>query len=436
MDALRGEFGQDTYTGLQDPARYRMVVIDGDTTSPAELENLSLIKTALSKGTSVLLLNAREAHKQSTVKSKCVPGSVRGPSTAYLITPLGGGNRVHLTNLRPHRLSIRGKQHEHSPSGFIVGQASQGTKDVPVEGVLLDTFMGNLHQRLAEQGRDVSGAPTPPSDYPSSNWFQTSVTESWSTGADGNINNQAIGHNITYTFYGYYDNGNTLASHAFQWVAANINGTVSTSTPAKNDEDHRGWVHSMFWANLLPVDSNTGFGLDLALVNAQPTNANDTLDSSLEINIGYQGSSGNTAWLWQQSATQNPNSFGGWSGTSPASWQGDINDVTVQLMQTSPYNGDGSNWTDAFYTVFQGKHMHDYNPVSGQSMNVVGQAVWRTQEVSTDTVQIVCESYSKLDYLYVDNDFFEYHEHYNSFEFGGEQLIVDLDLSNISGGTQ
>lgn len=434
IDALRSEFRQDNYVS-QDPGRYELVVIDGNSTSPAEIESSSLVKSALGKGTSVLIVNAKEAHKRATVKSKCVAASVRGDSAAYLITPLGGSNRIHLTNLRPHRVTFAGKSHEHVPSGYLVGQARNGQKDVSIEGDLLNTFMGNLHDRLAEQGRDTSGTPTPPSDYGSQNWFQASVTESWSTGTDGNINNQSVGHNITYTFYGYYDNGATLASHAFQWVAANFNGTVSTSTPTYNDEDHRGWVHTMFNALLSPVDTSTGSGLDLALVNAQPTNNSGSLATSIEFNIGYKGSSGNTAWLWQQSTNQNPANFGGWSGSSPPPYQGNINDVNIQLMQTSPYNGDGSNWTDAFYTVFAGKHMHAYNPVSGQNMNVVGQALWRTQIVSNDTVQIVCESYSKLDYLHVKNEF-EYHEYYNSYDFGGEQLVVDLDLSQIAGGTQ
>ncbi|MBX7133746.1 MAG: hypothetical protein K1X67_13820 [Fimbriimonadaceae bacterium] len=434
FDLLRNEFRQDSYTGLQDPGKYKLVVIDGASTSPAELETAPLVKNALSKGTSVIILNAIDAHKQATTKSKCVPGSIRGLSAAYLITPLGGGNRVHLTNLRPQRLTFKTKRHEHSPSGFLVGQASQGDKQVPIDGVLLDTFMGNLHDRLAEQTRDVSGTPTPPSDYASSNWFQTSVTESWSTGADSAIDGQSIGHNITYTFYGYYDNGSTLDSHAFQWIAANFNGTVSTSTPVHNDEDHRGWIHTLFSAYLDPLDSSTGAGLDLALVNAQPTGAVDTLNSSVEFNIGYKGANGNTAWLWQQSANQNPNDFSNWAGSAPPPVQGNINDVTIQLMQTSPYYGDGSNWTDAFYTVFQGKHMHDYNPVSGGNMNVLGQAVWRTQIISNDTIQVACFSFSNLDYLYVKNDIFEYHEHYNTIAFGGEPFIVDLDMSSISGG--
>jgi hypothetical protein len=431
LTELRKSLGEDRYSGAQDPSKYSLVVVEGRSVAPQQLEQSTVVKSALAKGVSVMFLNMTEGHKKALVTGKTLPLHTSGDSAAYMVTPLGGSSRrLHITNLRAARVSKTGVRHEHTPSGLLQGQYTTSFTDLPIAGDHLALYMGEVSKRLGEQGRSTIAPPTPPSDYPSTSWFQVAVTDTWSTGSDPSLDGQSLAHDITYNFYCYYDNGASLSSHDAQWVAMSMEGTATPSSPVHDDEDHRGWQQVRFLADFQPVDTQAGNGLQLALVNAQPTNANGSLSSSMEFNIGYAGSGGNTAWLWQQTLNQSPASFGGWSGTSPPPAQGDINDVALQLMQTSPFNGDGSNWTDGFYTVFVGKHAHGMNGVSTNPLDVVGQALWKTQAPFNGVVQIQCSSVSQMTYIYVNNGF-EYHEHYESYDIGAGPLTVNLDLSQI-----
>jgi hypothetical protein len=100
-------------------------------------------------------------------------------------------------------------------------------------------------------------------------------------------------------------------------------------------------------------------------------------------------------------------------------------------MQTSPFNGDGSNWMDAYYRVFVGRHIHPMSDASTSAMNVIGQVLWKTQAVFSGTVQMSCGHESQMTYLSVNNYFFKNDPHYNSYFIGAAPLIVNLDLSQI-----
>lgn len=428
---LRGKFREVRGSGQEtNPGNAKLIVVDGSGFGPSALAALPILRRALDSGVSVLCLNASEPHKKALLTAKLTALCSHGTSDAFLVTPLGGGNRFHVTNLASKQLRRRRIAHERDPNGVIIGQHHTSTQDLPVNDALVDRYIGQISDRLEVQGRSPATVPTPPTDYPSASWKQYAYTEVWNTGADGSINNQSIGHDITYTFLMYFDSGATLSTHWFQWVAVSVDGTVSPSAPTLNDEDHRGWVVTQNMIQMDPVDDTIGNGLQLAFVQSQPTNVANTLSSSMNFDIGYKGANGNTAWLWQQSLSQTTGSFSDWSATSLPPSSGDINAVTLNYMQTSPFDGDGSNWTDAFYTVFQGKHIHGINSSSANPMEIVGQALWRTQLPFSGVVSLQVDSGTLMTNLRAKNDVFTYHEYYNS-DYFGSSMVLDLDLSQI-----
>ena len=428
---LRSQFreargsGQETSFG-----RAKLVVVNGAALDPASMASLPLLRKALDGGVSVLFLNASEPHKKALLQAKLTALCPRGSSDAFLLTPLGGGSRFHVTNLTSRALGRRSIAHERNPNGVLIGQHRTSTIDLGVTDEVADGFLTQVEKRLAEQSRGPATTPTPPSDYPADQWAQYAYTETWNTGASSAINNQSIGHDITYTFTMYFDSGDSLPSHWFQWVAVSVDGTVNPSAPTQNDEDHRGWVATQTVLSLNPVNSSTGNGLELAFVESQPSSASNSLQSALSFNIGYKGSGGNTAWLWSQSLSQTTGSFSGWQATSAPPTSNQVNAVAMNFMQTSPFNGDGSNWTDAFYTVFQGKHLHSINSSSANTMEILGQALWRTQQVFPGVVAIELDSMTKMTSLEAKNEFFYTHEYYSAEDYSAS-AIIDLDLSAI-----
>lgn len=428
MARLRQEFGEVPYTGSEDPSRYEFIVVDGAHTSADQLGSNSVVRKALTSGVSVLMLNVTDSHKRSLLHNKIVAVGARGDSAAYMLTPLGGGRRFHITNLRQQiGVNTREISHTQDADGVIIGTHKEGLLNLDPPGQTMDQFMGHVHERLAEQSRAVP-APQPPSDYPASSWFQYLISENWTTQQNPAINGQVLSHDSTYSFYGYYDNGSTLGTNAFQWVVMEYDGTVTSSPLTSNNDTDRGYGNTLFQLFVDPNDAS-GNGLDLALVDAQPTAANNSLSSSLEFNIGYRGSGGNTAWLWQQSLNQQPGNFNGWEGTVTGNGT-DINAATMQLEQTIPCDGDGLNIDPAYYKVFVGAHIHPLSAPSSGALNVLGQVLWRTQIVSSDIVEIDLTPHTRMMRLTVSNYFFTWKPHLYAVDFG-LQYKVDMDMSQL-----
>lgn len=433
LDELRKTFRQEAYTGSQDPSRYRVVVFDGDAHSPQELASHPLMRAALERGVSVMLLDVTEDHKANLTRARITQAHTSDGSAAYLITPLPGGRITHLTNLRrTTRLKTRTIQHVSNPNGIVEGQHRTSEQELPIAGHHLATYMDAVYRRLEFQGRGTVNAPTPPSDYPSHCWFQTSVTDTWASGAVSDMNNQSLSHNVTYNYYVYFDSGASLQSHWFIWCAMTMDGTVSPSAPARNDSDHRGWAHTLFDALIFPNNQGPGNGLQLALVEAQPTSAQNSLASSLEFDIGYRSTQGNTAWNWQQTVSQQSPNFNGWAASAPPPFGGQINAVSLQEMQTSPYDGDGSNWESGFDKGFSATHVKSMNSTSTSQIEVLGQAAWKTFDVFSGIVQINSWSSSLMMYLHVSNHFLYSNLYRDTLSFQTDGVLVNLDFSQVS----
>lgn len=430
-DELLKTHRAERYTGRQDPAHYRMVVVDGDAMTPSEVGAEPLIAEALAKGVSVMLLDGTESHKRSLMTSKRTPAHTQGPSAAYLVTPLtGGGRAFHLTDLRPAKVSKRQVAHSYTERGFVQGQHKRWEDELPISGAHLDSFMNLVGQRLA--GRDRATLPTPPSDYPSNSWFQVSVTESWEAMNESCMDGQSLQHQITFTFAVYVDSGDTLPSHWFQWCAMSMEGSVNMlSGLANNGDDTVGYAQTMFNAGTNPVNEGGGNGLELALVQAQPTSATNAYDSNLDFTIGYRGANGDSTWLWQQGLTQSPQSFTNWEATSPPPPTAEINAVQFNAMQTDPYRGDDSNWTDGFHNIFGGKHVDSPNPTSAGSMGVVGQALWKTFDIFDGPIQISYGTSSLMTQLHVKNHFVYSDLYLDTCSFGGGNVIT-IDFSQAT----
>lgn len=421
----------ERYTGRQDPAQYRFIVVDGSSMSPNEVGSEPLIAEALSKGVSIMMVNCTEDHKRSLMASKKVPAHTKGPSAAYLVTPVRGPGRMfHLTDLRASKVAKRQVAHSYTERGFVQGQHKRWEDEQTISGAHLQSFMGMVDDRLATQGRAT--LPTPPSDYSSSNWFQVAVTESWEAMNESCMDGQSLQHQITFTFAVYADSGDTLQSHWFQWCAMSMQGSVNMlSGLANNGDDTVGYAQTLFEAGVQPINDGGGNGLELALVQAQPTSATGAYNSSIDFTIGYRGSSGASNWLWQQSLTQSPQSFTNWQATSPPPPTSEINAVAFQAMQTDPYNGDDSNWTDGFHNIFGGKHVDSPNPTSSGSMGVVGQAVWKTFDIFDGPIQIEYGSSSLMTQLHVKNHFVYSDLYLDTCSFGGGS-VVTLDFSQAT----
>lgn len=417
----------ERYSGRQDPAQYRMVVLDGGSMTPHELANEPLVSQALGKGVSVLLVNATEEHKRSLMAAKRTPAHTNGPSAAYLITPIVGPGRIfHLTDLKGSMVRKRQVSHSYTERGFVQGNHRAWEDEQTVDGAHLDAYMKMVDDRLNSGGR--TALPTPPSDYLSSNWFQVSVTESWEAMNEACMDGQSLQHQVTFTFAVYADSGDTLTSHWFQWCAMSMEGSVNMlSGLANNGSDTVGYAQTMFNAQVLPIDEGDGNGLELALVQAQPTSATDAYNSSIDFTIGYRGDGGSKNWLWQQSLLQSPQSFTNWRATSPPPPTSEINAVSFVAMQTDPYDGDDSNWTDGFHDIFGGKHVDSPNPTSAGSMGVVGQAVWKTFDIFDGPIQIQYGTESLMTQLHVKNHFVYSDLYLDTCSYGsGSTITIDF----------
>lgn len=426
---LTKSYRTDYFRGSQDVSRYALLVLDGASTAPLENEAIELVRSALSKSVPVMFVNASEGHKRSLMSSRCVPAHTKNDSAACLITRASSTSRVYeLVDLRVRELPIVSSSKQLDQDGILTGQYGSSRLTLEVDGAHLSNYMATVRNRLQSGGRTV--LPSPPSDYPSNGWFQVTVTENWEAANNNSIDGQSIGHQMSYTFAVYADSGSSIPSQRFQWCVASMDGTVSLSAPpAHDDVDQRGYAHTLFQANLQPVDTSTGNGLQLALVQAQPTAATGSYSSAMDFTIGYQGASGPSSWIWQQSLQQQLGGFGGWQATAPPPPASDVNDVSLQAMQTSPFDGDGSNWTDGYYRVFVGKHVTEMNPASISSMNVIGQALWKTFDPFSGTIDIDYGSTSTMMKLQVNNYFFKWHCYHFVFSFGPSPGTVSLDFS-------
>lgn len=417
----------DRFRGTQDPARYSLVVLDGTTAHAAESESIELVRTSLAKNVPVLFVNASESHKRALMTSRCLPAHTKSESAAYFVRREPGSSRsFELVDLRQREVPIASSSKILDQNGILKGQYGSSKLQLDISGTHLSNYLSTIRSRLQSSGR--AALPSPPSDYPSSGWFQVTLTENWQADNNGSIDGQSIGHEVSYTFAVYADSGDSLPSKRFQWCVASMEGTVAVSAPVHNDVDQRGYAHTLFQANLQPVDTSSGNGLQLALVQAQPTDADGSYMSSMDFTIGYQGSSGSSNWIWQQTLQQLVGGFGGWQATSPPPLASDVNDASFQAMQTSPFNGDGSNWTDGYYRVFAGKHVTDMNLASTLPIGVIGQALWKTFDPYNGTVDIQYGSTSTMMKLQVDNHFFWWHCYHFVFSFGPSPGTVTLDF--------
>lgn len=429
---LRDHF-QEVRSGTEPSSldNYSLVMLDGNAVAPSEMASLSVIRHAMTSGISVLLVNATEGHKRALLDAKLVPISARGMSEAYLITPLPGGRRFHVTNLHPMSLKQRLVHQEHDASGYLSGTHDEGVREAPLSDEQVASFVQKVRERVADQGQAVPASPTPPSDYPKSSWFEVSVTDGWALKNDPDIGGQSVDYSGTYTFYGYFDSGDTLRSKWFQWLALAADSSISPSAPVNDQVDNRGFVPTLNEIFAAPVNTFAGNGLQLSLVQAQPTSANNSLSTSLEFNIGYKGQTSNSAWLWQQSLNQSLGSFGGWTTSVLPPPSNDVNAPLIQYMQTTPCNGDASNVLEAYYTVFVGKHIYPMNASSRAPMGLVAQSLWRTQEAFSGVVQIQVGSSAAFLDLAVTNYFFAYRIAYSLVSFGGSHLY-DVDLGQLT----
>ncbi|MBX7133698.1 MAG: hypothetical protein K1X67_13580 [Fimbriimonadaceae bacterium] len=418
LSELRKTYREDRYTGSQDPARYALVVVDGDSTTPKELGSLPLVSEALGKRVAVMLVDVGENHKAALTGAKLTQAHTGGDSAAYLITPLGGGRVTHLTNLR--RLSLKQKRVRQvlGKDGVLQGSHQDSSSDVSIDGPHLAAYMQEIASRLTVQRTTIT-PPAPPNDYPSSHWFQTSITDMWAK-VPPLMHDQAVSHVITYNFYVYLDSGSTLPSRYFQWCAMSMNGYVGLSAPAVNTNSERGFAHTLFAADIAPVNTSGGNGLQLDLYDAQPTQVTNNLTSTMEFNIGYKGGP-NSAWLWQQTLTQPTPGFNGWEATSPPPPSQEINAVRLQATQTNPCNGDASNWLFGI----DGNTVKPMNPVSTVNFEPVGQVVWRTQEVFDGIVQVGCSSRSSLMDLAVPDS-------YSLITLFPDGVTINIDFSQAS----
>lgn len=417
LTELRTMFREERYTGSQDPAKYRLIVVDGDSTAPNEIGTVPLVEDALRKQVSVLLLDVNEAHKSALTAAKLTQAYTSSDSAAYLVTPLPGGRITHLTNLR--RMPLKQKFIEQRlENGVLHGSHEDSSSDLTIEGPHLAAFVQEVSRRLASQ-RSTIPPPTPPSDYSSGSWFQTNVTEIWAK-VPPLMNGQYISHAITYNFYVYFDSGSTLPSRYFQWCAMSMNGIVEPSPPGVDTNGERGFSHTLFAADIVPVNTTAGNGLQLDLYNAQPNQITNTLTSNMEFNIGYKGGP-NSAWLWQQDLTQQTPNFNGWEATSPPPPSQQINAARLQAMQTSPCNGDASNWSFGI----DGNTVKPMNPASTTTFEPLGQVVWRTQEVFDGIVQVSCGSMSSLMDLSVPDS-------YCLISLNSTPVTINIDFSQVS----
>lgn len=410
--------------------QYQLITIDGNAVSASEIGGLSLIRRGLASGVSVLMVNVNEQHKRALLDAKLVPLSAHGVSDGYLVTPLPGGRRFHITNLQPVRVQKRAKTQELDLDGVISGTHNQSESEISSSPERIAAFTDVVKVRIGEQGRAAPVTPTPPSDYPQSSWFQVSYTDGWAVNNDPIIDWQNVDYDATYTFYGYFDSGDSLPSKWFQWLAFSVDALVSPSAPVSDQVDNRGYVHTMTDIFAVPDDGPDGNGLQLSLVNAQPTNANNSLSSGQQFDIGYRGQNGNTAWLWQQGLSQTTGSFGGWNGSIIPSPSNEINGAQVRYMQTTTFSGDGSNWTDALYKVFSGRHIHPINSSSRNPTELVGQALWRTQLVFSGVVTVNVGETVLMTDISIKNYFFTSKPNYSTNSYGTTRTF-DIDLGQL-----
>lgn len=426
-EALRSRFKEIRVSSPPSDFRgYRLVVVDGTSSMPGDARSLGFARNALGAGVSVLMVNARQEHKSALLSAKLIPAAPRGPSDGILITPLAGARRYHLANLRPAQVRNRKTENERDPSGVLSGSYAEASKLTESTPDRIAAFLDIVESQTDGANRAAPVAPTPPSDYPTSSWFQVSLTETLSP-------SQVAGQfssTTTFHLYGYFDSGSSFTNRWFQWLAIAADGLVTPSPPVQDQVDNRGPMAVWYALNLNP-DNTNGNGLQLFLVDAQPTSSANSLSSSLEFNIGYRGQSGNTAWLWQQGLSQTTGSFNGWLATAPPPSSNDINAVTLSYMQTSPFDGDLSNWENAYYKVFVGAHIEPINGSSRNPMEIVGQSLWRTQQVFDGVVTMILDTNVHLCELSVTNYFFTWKPHLVAWGWYISNGI-DVDLGQLT----
>ncbi len=418
VDALRSSLAADRYTGVENPASYRLVVYDGNTVGGAELAADALVDRGLAAGASVLVVNARPEHKQALDAPGRAGAVVGGNSYGYLLTPFtqaGGRRAMHITHIRDGDYDLRSTHVADKNIGLLTGNVQTLTKHQELTPTLVNAFVDLAKRRIVGDAGDHGVADSLPSDIC---WFSQVVTEVFTeSGKDlpnnsGSPSSDTPGCNndcacptptpgvtvqqptqtLNYTFRVFLDNGDPDQNKWFQWAMVEVSGQMS---PASLIEDCRdctrsdpnyfgfGWLQSKIEVDVAPVNANGGGGTNLATWSSSPNAPlNGAYDSTSQFDITYTTKAhvANQVYSWSETSPPSPLALGDWTVTEPGGVA--INEFFWQWRQTEPFDNDTDSYRCAFSTIRGGLLDYRINqPIPALSTGqfpLTAQGVWNT----------------------------------------------------------
>ncbi|RYG43769.1 hypothetical protein EON79_16345 [bacterium] len=201
MDSLAKTLGTGGFSPGQTVRTGDVVVLDGDAVSPAGLAADKEIDRILASGASVLLTDAKEAHKESMRGAGRAGASVEGDSHALLFSPFryaGGRRGVYLLDLAAGDREMSTKEVVQNETGTVQGSVQKNTSARRLTEPSMMRFAARVKELTEVPWTDPLASTVPPEV----SWMSAPF-ELIESADDAALNGQSISESIRFVFRGF-----------------------------------------------------------------------------------------------------------------------------------------------------------------------------------------------------------------------------------------
>lgn len=442
-DKVAGRMGDGSFSPGQEVHQGDVVTLDGDAMSPTQVQNDKEIERVFASGASVMIVDAKTAHKEAMRGAKRAAGSVDDDSYAVLYTPfmLPSGDRgIHTLDLAAGQRTSTKKSVVQRKTGTVQGAVSKTTIVRPVAEVSLERFAA----RTVELG-DTSWSDPLASTVPAQVSWISAPYELIEQGDDAALSNEAISEDITFIFRGFYSPplGDGALSNL---ILVEHDGTTTVGAPTvetvTNDPNTGyiqvliGWFQTSSMVSITPDRTNPSGQLVQGGVPGIDLNGGDTYQGTFSGVVEYYDENNNLqAWSPNWNIPATPLTVTNW--TASPDWFS--NDPVFYYDQTYPFDARSPDYAAALDPNQIGQFL-PLPSASTSSLTLSGTSSFATSGRIAGPVRFnmdVSRTYTELFTEFITNPDITFGTGGTTLEEdGNREFVLDMNLCQPGGGTQ
>jgi hypothetical protein len=411
-------FSTDTKYSTDD-----LIVFDCASCPP---EDVSKLFGALDTGAGLLLLSATDAHKKALAVH--VGFSSRGRSRGYFVARRASNGKIgyhfleakdtlsHSTLRTASSVRTDGSLTARAPTVVFNSVPHTLTSDE------IAVFIKGLQNTLA---MPLQLDTQPPAGLDYKTWFYTRPYSYTTYGLEeksglGPPPNGTVSLQMTYVFDGALDT--TAQTGPFQFIGCSLSGILSNGGLKANSGESFGWSLANFNASFYTSSDA------LFIYSSSPPNTNgvSSVTTGSNVTVGFSTGGVSTGYTYSNSVT---NSIADWQvvQNSGYSWN---------YAQVTPYDGNATdngtidNCID--WAHGGGVQTGEFPAISTSSLQFAVNTVWKTNEVTTDTITFQGITSNQADYIMTQVLLGATNKEASWFWIASSNDSFDIDMSVIS----